>query len=134
MAGAALTRTGEMLGTAHYLSPEQVQGRPAGPASDVYALAVVGYEMLTGSRPFEGESMVTTALAHVNQPAPDLPDTVPNPLRTVVMAGLAKLPEHRPQSAEDFANALRLPEGSIPEHLVAGARSAVSPVIGGPSS
>jgi serine/threonine-protein kinase len=128
---APLTLTGEVLGTAHYLSPEQVQGRPAGPASDVYSLAVVGYEMLTGSRPFVGDSMVTTALAHVSQPAPELPGHIADPLRTTVMAGLAKLPDQRPSSAEEFARALQLPADSRPEHLVAGALSAVTPVVEG---
>ncbi len=131
MSGSALTQTGEMLGTAHYLAPEQVQGRPATPASDVYALAVVGFEMITGTRPFAGESMVTTALAHVGQPAPELPDSVPEPLRTTVLAGLAKLPEQRPADAAAFAEALRLPAGTAPAHLVEGARSAVSPVVAG---
>jgi len=131
MAGSALTQTGEMLGTAHYLSPEQVQGRPAGPASDIYALAVVGFEMITGTRPFAGESMITTALAHVGQPAPELPETVPEPLRTTVLAGLAKLPEQRPADAAAFAEALRLPAGTVPAELVQGAASAVSPVVAG---
>jgi serine/threonine-protein kinase len=130
---APLTLTGEVLGTAHYLSPEQVQGQPAGPASDVYSLAVVGYEMLTGTRPFAGDSMVTTALAHVSQPASELPPHIADPLRTTVMAGLAKLPQQRPSSAEEFARALRLPEGSRPEQLLAGALSAVTPVLDGPS-
>lgn len=131
IASSGITQTGEVLGTAHYLSPEQVQGQPAGPPSDVYALAVVGYEMLTGRRPFDGESIVTTALAHVSQPAPELPDSIPDPLRTTVMAGLAKLPEQRPESAAAFAEALRLPAGTRPEGLVEGAASAVSPVVAG---
>jgi serine/threonine-protein kinase len=131
LSGAPMTQTGEVLGTPHYLSPEQAQGQPAGPASDVYALAVVGYELITGSRPFAGDSMVATALAHVSQPAPPLPESVPEPLRTTVMAGLAKDPSARPQSAAAFAEALRLEPGVAPPHLVAGAESAVAPVVVG---
>jgi eukaryotic-like serine/threonine-protein kinase len=97
----------------------------------VYALAVVGYEMLTGTRPFAGDSMITTALAHVSQPAPPLPESVPEPLSTTVMAGLAKDPNQRPESAAAFAEALRLPEGETPAHLTAAAASAVAPVVAG---
>jgi serine/threonine-protein kinase len=128
---APMTQTGEVLGTPHYLSPEQAQGEPAGPLSDVYALAVVGYEMLTGRRPFSGDTMVTTALAHVSQPAPQLSDEIGEPLRTTVMAALAKDPAKRPPSAAEFAEALSLPDGEVPEHLLPGARSAVSPVVAG---
>lgn len=131
IAGAQLTQTGEVLGTPHYLAPEQAQGRPAGPASDLYALAVVGYELITGNRPFAGDSMITTALAHVSQPAPQLPPDVPDPLRTTVMAGLAKDPAHRPATGEAMAEALHLPVGTVPDGLVAGAESAVAPVVGG---
>lgn len=112
-AGAGLTRTGEVLGTPHYLSPEQAEGRAATTASDVYALGVVGHELLTGTRPFEGESMVATALAHVTQPAPDLPDAVPEPLRGAVMATLAKDPAQRPASAGDLAALLGMPTGPV---------------------
>ena len=75
--------------------------------------------------------MIATALAHVSQPAPPLPGSVPEPLRTTVMAGLAKDPSARPESAAAFAEALRLPAGVPPEHLVAGAESAVAPVVVG---
>jgi serine/threonine-protein kinase len=128
---APMTQTGEVLGTPHYLAPEQAKGQPAGPLSDVYALAVVGYEMLTSRRPFSGDSMVTTALAHVNQPLPPLPDTVPEPLRTTVMAALAKSPLERPDGAGAFADALRLPVGEVPADLERGAASAVAPVVVG---
>jgi serine/threonine-protein kinase len=131
IAGAQLTQTGEVLGTPHYLAPEQAQGQPAGPASDLYALAVVGYELITGNRPFAGDSMITTALAHVSQPAPQLPADVPDPLRTTVMAGLAKDPARRPASGEAMAEALHLPVGTVPEDLVEGAESAVAPVVSG---
>jgi serine/threonine-protein kinase len=128
---ASLTQTGEVLGTLHYLAPEQAKGAQASPLSDVYALAVVGYEMITGQRPFSGESMIATALAHVSQPAPQLSDAVAEPLRTTVMAALAKDPAQRPQSAAEFADALRLPPGQVPERLAAGAAAAVTPVIVG---
>jgi serine/threonine protein kinase len=128
---APLTQTGELLGTPHYLAPEQARGAQAGPLSDVYALAVVGYEMLTGQRPFSGESMVATALAHVSQPAPQLSAEVGEPLRTTVMAALAKDPAQRPQSAAEFADALRLEPGVVPAHLARGAAAAVTPVIVG---
>jgi serine/threonine-protein kinase len=128
---APLTQTGEVLGTPHYLSPEQAQGQPASSLSDVYALAVVGYEMITGERPFAGDSMVTTALAHVSSPAPPLPEDVPDPLRTTVMASLAKDPSQRPQSAGAFAEALRSAPDELPEELRRAAASAVAPVIVG---
>ena len=126
--GSQLTQAGEFLGTAHYVSPEQAQGHPATPASDLYSLAVIGHELLTGQPPFDGDSVITTALAHVIHPAPPLPDSVPEPLRTTVMAGLAKRPEDRPPSAGSFADALQLPMGATPEHLVDAAEAAASVV------
>ena len=71
--GLALTQTGQVMGTPQYLSPEQAEGRTATYASDVYSLAVVAFECLVGRRPFDADSPVATALAHVRQPVPELP-------------------------------------------------------------
>jgi serine/threonine-protein kinase len=110
---APLTQTGEVLGTAQYLAPEQVQGQSATAASDIYALGVVGYEMLTGRRPFEADTMVATALAHVNQPTPQLPHAVPVGIRTVISAALAKDPADRPATAACMADALARPDATF---------------------
>ncbi|MFA6032097.1 MAG: serine/threonine-protein kinase, partial [Myxococcota bacterium] len=72
-----MTQAGDMLGTPQYMAPEQARGEQATPASDVYALGVVAFECLAGRRPFEADSPVATALAHLQQPVPDLPDDVP---------------------------------------------------------
>src|SRR5204863_416228 len=68
----SLTMTGTVLGTAGYLSPEQAQGDRATPASDRYGLAVVAFELLTGTRPFEADSPTAEAAAHVNAPVPSI--------------------------------------------------------------
>lgn len=103
----AMTRTGEVMGTAQYLAPEAAVGRPATPLSDVYALGVVAYEMLAGRRPFEKETAVALALAHVNEQPPPLPPHVPPTLRAVVLATLEKDPGRRPNSAAEFGRAMR---------------------------
>ena len=110
---APLTQTGEVLGTAQYLSPEQVVGQSATASSDIYALGVVGHEMLTGQRPFEGETIMATALAHISQPPPPLPDTVPVGIRNVISAALAKEPADRPATAAAMAVALGRPDAAI---------------------
>lgn len=103
---APITRTGEVMGTAQYISPEQAMGKPVGPASDLYALGVVAHEMLTGERPFDEGSPVATAMAHIHNPPPPLPASVPEPLAGVVMACLAKDPAARPLSGGDVSAAL----------------------------
>ena len=75
MGESALTRTGAMMGTSSYLSPEQAQGRPADERSDLYNLGVVLYEMLTGRVPFKGETDVAVAMQHV-APRPPNPRTL----------------------------------------------------------
>jgi len=106
---APLTQTGQVLGTAQYLSPEQALGRSATASSDIYSLGVVGYEMLTGERPFDSGTAVATALAHVNQAPPPLPVTIPTGVRDVIGAALAKDPADRPASAAAMAEALGMP-------------------------
>jgi serine/threonine-protein kinase len=105
--GAGITQTGTVMGTAQYLSPEQARGELATPASDVYALGVVGFECLAGRRPFEADSQVATALAHIQQPVPDLPADVPADLAAVVHKALSKNPADRYPDGAAFAAALR---------------------------
>jgi len=107
--GVGITRTGAVMGTPQYLSPEQAEGKPATARSDVYALGVVTFECLSGRRPFEADSPVATALAHLRQPVPSLPDHVPAELTTVVSRALSKDPEERYADGTAFAAALRDP-------------------------
>jgi serine/threonine protein kinase len=90
-----LTGTGQVIGTAHYLSPEQAQGGKATPASDVYALGAVAYECLAGRRVFDGESSVQIALSQIRDEPDPLPADVPPQLRAVVERALAKDPAAR---------------------------------------
>lgn len=101
-----VTRTGLVMGTAEYLSPEQARGERATTASDVYSLGVVAYELLTGQPPFTGASPAEVARAHVQDPLPPLPGTVPEAVRLTVARCLAKSPDTRPD-VESLAARLR---------------------------
>ena len=106
----SMTLTGTVLGTAGYLSPEQAQGERAGPSSDLYALAVVAYELLSGQRPFENDSPTAEAVAHVHAPVPSiaaLRKNLPAELDGVFRRALAKDPAARFDSAPEFVSALR---------------------------
>lgn len=107
--GVGLTQTGAVMGTPQYISPEQAQGQPATPRSDVYSLGVVAFECLAGRRPFDADSPVATALAHIREPVPDLPPDVPADLAAVVRRALAKDPADRYADGGAFAAALRNP-------------------------
>jgi len=110
---AGHTRIGELLGTPHYLSPEQALGEPASGASDLYALGVVAHELLTAKRPFDGGTPIATALMHVHEAPPPLPDSVPEPLAMVVTDLLAKNPADRPPNARAVAIRLGLADHEI---------------------
>jgi serine/threonine protein kinase len=102
------TRTGDLLGTPSYISPEQALGKPATGASDLYALGVVGHEMLSGSKPFEKPTPIATALSHLHEAPPPLPDDVPEDLAGVIEDLLAKEPQDRPENARAVAVRLGL--------------------------
>ncbi|MFT4148507.1 MAG: protein kinase [Micrococcaceae bacterium] len=100
-----LTATGQVMGTAQYLAPEQATGQSASGSSDVYALGIIAYEMLAGRRPFTGDSQIAIALAQVNDTPPPLPEYIPAPVRELVMSMLEKDPNQRPKDADAVADA-----------------------------
>jgi serine/threonine protein kinase len=98
------TQTGMVMGTAHYISPEQASGQEISPATDLYSLGVVAYECLTGTAPFDADTPVAIALKHVREAPPDLPADIPEPVRSLVADLLAKSPEERPADATTVAD------------------------------
>jgi serine/threonine protein kinase len=105
-----LTLPGTVLGTAGYLSPEQARGEPATAASDRYSLGVVAFELLTGRRPYEGDTAATEAFAHVNAPVPSaekLHPELPDGVDEVLARALAKDPEDRPATCAELVADLR---------------------------
>jgi len=129
-AGAA-TRTGSVLGTPGYMSPEQVRGEQVDSRTDTFSLGTVLHELLSGERAFPGASLVESGYAILNQEPSPLPSTVPPAVGQVVLRCLQKEPESRFQSATDLAFALevvRSPTAPAPP-LVARRRSLVGPVL-----
>ncbi len=134
----SLSLTSLVLGTARYMSPEQALGEPVGPASDLYSLGVVLYEMLTGEAPFEAESLVAIAMKHVNEPPRPprgLNPNVPEEMDALVMGLLAKRPEDRYASAAELAEDLRRTGDGLPPAFVGaseGAETVRAPAVPSP--
>jgi serine/threonine protein kinase len=105
-----VTQTGTVMGTSNYLSPEQASGKQVTPATDVYSLGVVLYELLTAEVPFPGDNFVAVAMKHLNDPPPDVlerrPD-VPLRLASAIDRALEKDPARRFTSMDEFASELR---------------------------
>jgi serine/threonine-protein kinase len=109
-AEGGVTVTGQVVGTPEYMSPEQAQGKKVDARTDVYALGIVAYEVLTGHVPFRGDTPISTILKHINDPPPlDGPPAgrLPASLRDVLRRVLAKDPAERFPSASAFAEAIR---------------------------
>lgn len=124
---APVTRSGMVMGTAHYIAPEQALGAEAEPASDVYSLAVVGYECLVGHRPFLSENAVTVAMMHIRDLPPPLPPDVPPAVRALIDATLVKDPRQRYRNGGEFAAAVAAVRAGQPLPTPSGLTLAAQP-------
>lgn len=135
----SITQTNSLLGSVHYLSPEQARGSMATRQTDIYALGIILYEMLAGQVPFDGESAVTIALKHFQEEVPSIKAfdaNMPQSLENIVLKATAKDPADRYQSAdqmrEDLSTALlpsRLNEPKWEPHSMDDVTKALDPII-----
>ncbi|HEX4701313.1 MAG TPA: serine/threonine-protein kinase, partial [Pseudonocardiaceae bacterium] len=131
---APVTRSGMVMGTAHYIAPEQALGQEAEPASDVYSLAVVGYECLIGHRPFLSENAVTVAMMHIRDMAPPLPPDVPPAVRSLIETTMVKDARLRYRSGGEFAAAAAAVRAGQPVPAPSGLIVAAQPMLGRPGA
>ncbi len=117
LAGAGTTAEGVIIGTPEYMSPEQVEGKPADQRADIYALGVILFEMVTGRPPFDGETALAVAHKHKYDPPPDprtLNPQIPANLSRVILRCLEKKRETRYQMAEEFLADIAAVESALP--------------------
>ncbi|PLR84165.1 serine/threonine protein kinase [Bacillus canaveralius] len=118
LSATSITQTNSVLGSVHYLSPEQARGGMANKKSDIYSLGIVMFELLTGRLPFSGESAVSIALKHLQSETPSLKrwnPGIPQSVENIVLKATAKDPFHRYNSVEDMEEDLRT--ALLPERL-----------------
>ncbi len=135
----SVTAASVVVGTPQYMAPERLGGPTDNPAdetvsrgdvrSDIYALGVIMYEMLTGRAPFQGDSHWAVIRAHLSAPPPPLPDTVPRALQDVIFRCLAKRPAERYQTPAELVVALRAITATAPVEAVPAASTTPSPGV-----
>ena len=109
LSATSLTQTNSILGSVHYLSPEQARGGMATKKSDIYSLGIVMYELLTGQLPFSGQSPISIALKHLQNETPSirsLDESIPQSVENIVLKATAKDPFHRYESVYEMEEAL----------------------------
>lgn len=115
-AGTTMMYTNSIMGSAHYLSPEQASGKPVNGSTDIYSLGAVLYEMLTGRVPYEGETPISVALKHVRErliPPTRYNPSIPTLLEAALIKALAKRPEDRFSNITEMIAALRMSQGFV---------------------
>ena len=123
LSGPTVTATGAMIGTPAYMSPEQGLGQPGDERSDLYALGVLFYQMVTGRLPYDADTPLAVILKHVNDPVPqpsELNTNIPPAIQAVVVKSMAKNPAERFQSATDLISDLQAAAASSDLDLSAG--------------
>jgi len=131
--GGEITRSGEVLGTPYYMSPEQVRAQPLGPAADIYSLGVVLYEALALRKPFTGPSLSAVLVAHCEQMAADprriRPDLqLPDDLVEIVQIAMAKKPEQRYSAVGAMRAALLATAAARQSYTLPDASAPLSPL------